>query len=754
MKDKFLLLTVLAISLIARLIDLNYNSGHIDESLYSVAFHLEYVNTWLTGSKYLWPLIASIANTIGSIVWFDHLSGGMIFMRAVCTIFGVVSVFFVYKLTDNISKKFIKINNSINYTAVFSAFLFSITAQFIYIQTTALYDSMALMFFIASFYFLSKGMATERLEKSNISRFKHILNQWPLLLSAILLILSGATRYMYMGCSLIPILYACIESFNNEENKKPIHHILTSFPFIVIIIGMFTLGIFNKTIFIKILPFTFLPILIFYLILSLFLSKNFRNTALFFYVPFFVFLAVFLIITYPYFFEAIAHVEKISDDYGSSSTLIGILNSIIYQIRTILPLCIVSIIFLLIRVFFVKKVTSQQIFTILFILLAASFVPIYHFFWLGNDYQIHKNLIITIFLLSIISSFIFELLNHLEKKIENKAFKVKYIFRIVLSFLFIIISYLSYNFISKPSLFYLRHTYPDLRPVLYAIDSIGLSKIDKIGIITFNDFEYLRAFGEKNIEFYFYRKIQYTNLHPLEYAQDQKIKWVVLDSPGQPLKEGEQIYGFIVKKVILTPKAYPEAPHENQVYIFENLHSDIEKKEVTLTPIPRYTWQYPDPFVPGEGILLAMYSKTGKGFDLSRAKALIFTFDKSFKGYKFCPKLYPEGQNIDNKIGTVIPEYEIPTNNNSTYITVRIPIEDFLNIKNEYHSYFKDNKGNINLLKRKHLNNIKYIEIISDSWVNNYFIRNNFRKFAIFNEIYVELEDGKTVKAQELSRTF
>lgn len=146
------LLSLLAIALIMRVINLSYNSPFADEAIYVVIGKLGVFDwdwwtynaaSWLGGSPYAYPLLSALAYTSGGIVW----------SRLMSVIFGVLSIKCVYHIAYYLRGN----NRSARVPAIFSAMIFAFAPVSIYISRLATYDMLAVYFFLMSLLMILKA---------------------------------------------------------------------------------------------------------------------------------------------------------------------------------------------------------------------------------------------------------------------------------------------------------------------------------------------------------------------------------------------------------------------------------------------------------------------------------------------------------------------------------------------------------------------------------------------------------------------
>ena len=102
---KYRLLFLIILSLIVRVVNLNYNSFLNDEAIYVVVGKLGLfngdwssynANAWMAGSQYIFPTLTAVA----------YFFGGITASRFVNVLFGVLSVMLVYFSVVNLARIF------------------------------------------------------------------------------------------------------------------------------------------------------------------------------------------------------------------------------------------------------------------------------------------------------------------------------------------------------------------------------------------------------------------------------------------------------------------------------------------------------------------------------------------------------------------------------------------------------------------------------------------------------------------------
>jgi len=180
------LLSVLAVSFLIRILDLDYNGPFIDEAFHSVAS--EYGNVpFLTGEVFLYPQLS----------YFVHAHWGLTGARFVSAVFGTVTVGCVYKLAEIVARQFTDAAG-VRVVAFASALVFGASSSALFVSQFANYYAMSFMLFALGMWLTARGI--ERGE-----------SLW-LALGAAALVGSYATRYIILGYLPFAMLYVAVHA--------------------------------------------------------------------------------------------------------------------------------------------------------------------------------------------------------------------------------------------------------------------------------------------------------------------------------------------------------------------------------------------------------------------------------------------------------------------------------------------------------------------------------------------------------------
>lgn len=211
-------LYIVVISLVLRLINLNYNSPHPDEAIYQVigllgVFERDWgtlnASTWMAGDAHLYPSISGISAQIG----------GVLASRLFNIMLGIFSLFYVYRITEILTptKKY-------RYLAgLIATFLVGVSAVSIYVSRLATYD-------MPSFFLAVAG--SERLLAASLhSKDGKVFFQASLMLflSVVFKIITGPFVALLVICSYI----------YNRGNKKVFYYWKRYLAMPLLIFGVF-----------------------------------------------------------------------------------------------------------------------------------------------------------------------------------------------------------------------------------------------------------------------------------------------------------------------------------------------------------------------------------------------------------------------------------------------------------------------------------------------------------------------------------
>jgi len=226
-----LLGALLLATLLIRLLRIDYNAPHMDESFYQVVGErvLNGEPTYysiIVGSVYLWPIIAYIANCIG----------GPVAPRVVTAFLGTATVGVVYFLGKHLWMQWSSGNNkrSANMSGIFSAILFSTAPSSIWISRTATLDALAV-------FLLSIGTLFLVLENE-----KHEKNYY--FYSMFAFLLSMASSYSVIICFPFIIGYAIARALNHQELMRAIRQFVIPFLFLLVAYYMLNYSYFLESI--------------------------------------------------------------------------------------------------------------------------------------------------------------------------------------------------------------------------------------------------------------------------------------------------------------------------------------------------------------------------------------------------------------------------------------------------------------------------------------------------------------------------
>lgn len=209
----FILATILVLSFYAHLFNIGYNSPSNDEAIYiktgvDAIFKgqsaLYNTASWFGGHPYVYPTFTAIAYSIG----------GIYGSRILNVTFSTICLFFISKLTFEITLNLTKDKKLSQIASLIASVLIGFSAVMHYVSRLATMDMPSFTFFVGSLYFLIKGVNTNKRDKVAKN----------FLISSLLII--SAFAFKYIIAIYIPIIFLTLFFYTKQTGKNYLKKLL------------------------------------------------------------------------------------------------------------------------------------------------------------------------------------------------------------------------------------------------------------------------------------------------------------------------------------------------------------------------------------------------------------------------------------------------------------------------------------------------------------------------------------------------